>query len=140
MKCTVCFLLCFWMFVSYAANPPFSNVKKVGNILYLSGQIGSLKPGEPPLVEGGIEPETRQAMENIKLLLETNCSSMKQVFKCTVMMADITEWSVMNELYASYFEKGKYPARSAFAASRLALDARVEIECMATVSKQCPAL
>ncbi|MCE0723782.1 MULTISPECIES: RidA family protein [Legionella] len=137
MKGTLYFLLALLLSVAQAANPPFSNVKKVGDILYLSGQTGSVKPGEPPLVEGGVEPETRQAMENIKQILTANCSSLSNVFKCTVMMADMSEWPIMNEIYASYFENGEYPARSAFGATGLALNARVEIECMATVSKKC---
>ncbi|HHT0591779.1 TPA: RidA family protein [Legionella anisa] len=97
--------------VAQAANPPFSNVKKVGDILYLSGQTGSVvKPGEPLPVEEGIEPETRQAMEYIKQILTANCSSLSNVFKCTVMMADMSECPIMNEIYASYFENGEYPA------------------------------
>ena len=110
---------------------PFSDAVRVGNILFLSGKIGVV-PGESVLVEGGIGPETRQTMENIKASVERNGSSMDQVVKCTVMLADIAEWGAMNEVYATFFP-GNKPARSAFGASGLALDARVEIECIATL-------
>lgn len=116
--------------------PPFAMAVKVGDILYLAGQIGSLKPGKPPLGEKGIVPETHQTMKNIKKVLEENGSSLDQVFKCTVMMADMKEWPIMNEIYASYFTKDHYPVRSAFGTAGLALNARVEIECMAKVNPQ----
>jgi reactive intermediate/imine deaminase len=102
-------------------------------MLYLSGQIGT-----PPdaagnaVVPGGIEAETRQTLENIKDVLQKTGSSMDRVVKCTVMMADMREWDRMNVVYATYFPRNK-PARSAFGATGLALGARVEIECWATV-------
>ena len=121
--------------VSYAANVteglPFSDAVRVGNTLYLSGSIGVL-PGTLELVEGGITAETRQSMDNIRATLEKYGSSMEEIVKCTIMMDDIGEWSTMNEVYVTYFPNHK-PARSAFGADGLALDARVEIECIATV-------
>ncbi len=123
--------------LTYAyTNPPFVNAIKVGNILYLSGQIGSVKPGQPPLKEKGIVPETRQAMKNIQQVLEENGSSLSQIFKCNVMMADMKEWDAMNKVYAEFFPDGKFPVRSAFGTTGLVLDARVEIECTATVKNQ----
>ena len=110
---------------------PFSEAVRVGPMLYLSGQIGN-RPGEMALVEGGIQAETRQTMENIKAVLEKYGSSLDEVVKCTVFLADIAEWPPMNEVYVTYFTNHK-PARSAVAGSGLALGARVEIECMATV-------
>lgn len=110
---------------------PFSDAVRVGNMLYLSGQIGSL-PGEMAVVPGGIQAETRQVLENIKGLLEANGSSMDRVVKCLVMMADIAEWTAMNEVYITFFRE-PYPARSAFAGTGLALGARVEVECWAVV-------
>jgi 2-iminobutanoate/2-iminopropanoate deaminase len=112
-------------------NPglPFSSAVRVGSMLYLSGQIGT---GADGLVSGGIQPETRQTMENIKAVLEEYGSSINEVVKCTVFLADIAEWPAMNEVYVTYFTKHK-PARSAVAGSGLALNARVEIECMATI-------
>ena len=110
---------------------PFSEAVRVGPMLYLSGQIGN-RPGEMAVVEGGIQAETRQTMENIKAVLERYGSSLDEVVKCTVFLADIAEWPPMNEVYVTYFTNHK-PARSAVAGSGLALGARVEIECMATV-------
>ena len=122
----------------YLTNPeaqamgfPFSEAVRVGDMLYLSGQLGNL-PGTTQLVEGGIQAETRQTMENIKAVLERYGSSMDRVVKCTVMIEDMDEWPAMNEVYATYFP-GPKPARSALGADGLALDAAVEIECWATV-------
>ena len=69
-------------------------------------------------------------MENIRALLQRSGSSLERVVKCTVFLADMKEWPAMNEIYASYFRNG-LPARSSFGATGLALNARVEIECMA---------
>ena len=114
-----------------AMGLPFSDAVRVGDILFLSGQLGN-RPGEMEVVPGGIQAETRQTMENIKDVLEANGSSMDRVFKCLVMLADIDEWPAMNEVYVTYFSN-HFPARSAFAGTGLALGARVEIECWATV-------
>jgi reactive intermediate/imine deaminase len=110
---------------------PFSEAVRVGEMLYLSGQVGVL-PGSLELVPGGIAEETRQTMENIGGVLERHGSSFDRIVKCTVFLADIEEWPAMNEVYRTFFD-GPPPARSALAASGLALGARVEIECLATV-------
>ena len=109
---------------------PFSAAVRVDNTLYLSGALGNI-PGTLDLAEGGIEGETRQTMENIKTTLETFGSSMDDVVKCTVFLADIGEWAAMNEVYVTYFDNK--PARSAMGVSGLALGARVEIECIAVM-------
>ena len=111
-------------------NLPFSEAVRVGNMLYLSGQLG-LVPGTSDLAPGGIEAETRQVMENIKSILERYGSSMDKIVKCTVMIADIAEWPAFNEVYVTYFP-GPKPARSAFGAAGLALNGRVEVECWAS--------
>jgi reactive intermediate/imine deaminase len=111
---------------------PFSSAVRVDNTLYLSGNIGNI-PGTMQLAEGGIQGETRQTMENIRQVLETFGSSLDKVVKCTVFLADMGEWGAMNEVYRSYFENP--PARSALGASGLALDARVEIECIAVTGE-----
>ena len=120
----------------YSSNPnmqlPFSDAVRVGHMLYLSGKIGNI-PGTPELAEGGIQGETRQTLENISRTLETFGSSMDRVVKCTVFLADMAEWGAMNEVYKTYFENP--PARSALGASGLALDARVEIECIAVTGE-----
>jgi len=120
-----------YMPTGIARNLPFSEAVRVGNMLYLSGQIG-VSQGTNTLVPGGIKAETRQAMDNIKGVLEKYGSSLDQIVKCTVMLADMDEWDDMNSVYVTYFPE-HFPARSAFGASGLALGARVEIECWATV-------
>ena len=114
---------------SKSLDLPFSEAVRVGDLMILSGQLGTL-PGTTDLAPGGIQGQARQAMENIKSILQRNGSSMDQVVKCTVMMADISEWPAFNEVYVTYFP-GPKPARSAFAASGLAFGAKVEVECWA---------
>jgi reactive intermediate/imine deaminase len=112
---------------------PFSPAVRVGDLIFLSGQIGTDAGATGNnVVPGGIEPETRQTLDNIKRTLEAVGSGMDKVVKCTVMMADMREWERMNAVYRTYFPDGKLPARSALGANGLALDARVEIECIAT--------
>jgi len=109
--------------VEYLTSPerskaPFSEAVRVGNLLFLSGQLGrDSQTGK--LAEGGIEAETRQCLENIKRTLEKYGSSLDKVVKATVMLADIGEWSKMNSVYTTYFNQNK-PARSAFGVSGLA--------------------
>lgn len=111
---------------------PFTPAVQVGDILYLAGQIGTAASAQGGVVPGGIQAETRQTMMNIKDVLEKSGSSMDHVFKCTVFMADMKEWDSMNEVYTTFFPNHK-PARSALGANGLALNARVEIECLAKV-------
>jgi 2-iminobutanoate/2-iminopropanoate deaminase len=110
---------------------PFSEAVRVGDMVYLSGQLGTDSTGQ--LVPGGIGPETRQALENIAAALTRHGSSLDRVVKCTVMLADIAEWTAMNEVYLTFFRSHR-PARSAFGTSGLALGARLELECIALVS------
>lgn len=112
---------------------PFSPAVKVGNVLYLAGQIGTPPDASGAPVAGGITAETKQTMENIKDVLAKTGSDLDHVVKCTVFMADMKEWDAMNAVYRTYFRNNKFPARSAFGATGLALNARVEIECIATV-------
>src|ERR1035437_6146040 len=91
---------------------PFSPAVRVGNMLYLAGQLGT---DHGKLVAGGIG------------------SDMEHVVKCTVFLADMKEWPAMNDVYRTMFTAGKSPARSAFGTTGLALDARTEIECIAVV-------
>jgi 2-iminobutanoate/2-iminopropanoate deaminase len=107
---------------------PFSEAVQVGEMLYLSGQLGTDSSGR--LIPGGIGPETRQALMNIADVLERHGSSLDQVVKCTVMLADIGEWGEMNKVYLTFFRSHR-PARSAFGTNGLALHARIELECMA---------
>jgi 2-iminobutanoate/2-iminopropanoate deaminase len=112
---------------------PFSPAVRVGDLLFLSGQVGSrMEDGRVVLVPGGIEAETRQTMENIRAVLARSGLTMEDVVKCTVMLDEMSEWPRLNEIYATYFP-GPKPARSALGADGLALGARVEIECIAAV-------
>ena len=109
---------------------PFSQAVRVGNLMFLSGDLGwNRETGK--LVEGGIQPETRQTLENISSTLEAFGSSMDRVVKCTVFLADMGEWGAMNEVYKEFFPNK--PARSALGVNGLALGARTEIECIATI-------
>ena len=109
---------------------PFSEAVQVGDMLYLSGQLGTDSSGR--LVPGGIGPETRQALTNIASILERHGSSLDRVVKCTAMLADMSEWAAMNRVYLTFFSTHR-PARSAFGTSGLALGARMELECMAVI-------
>ncbi len=111
-------------------NLPFSAAVRVGDLLFLSGAIG-IAPDTGQLPPGGIQPETRQTLENIRASVERFGSSMERVVKCTVFLADMAEWGAMNEVYRTFFPNP--PARSALGVSGLALGARVEIECIAVI-------
>ncbi|HJO18208.1 MAG: RidA family protein [Vicinamibacterales bacterium] len=119
--------------VEYAAvqgGLPFSPYVRVDNMLYLSGQLGTMPGGG--LAEGGVQAETQQTLENIRNVLERAGSSMNNVVKCSVFMEDMNQWPTMNEVYVTFFPE-HLPARSAFGSTGLALGAALEIECLATV-------
>ena len=107
---------------------PFSEAVGVGNLLYLSGEIGTDAHGK--LVAGGIKAEAKQVMDNIGANLARHGSSFDHIVQCTVALADIADWPAFNEVYAPYF-KTHFPARMAFATTGLALGARVEVQCNA---------
>jgi len=109
---------------------PFSDAVRVGNLLYLSGELGRDADGK--IVAGGIAAETQKTLENIKGTLERYGSSLDNAVKMTVMLADMGEWADMNKVYATFFPN-HFPARSALGVNGLALGARVEIECVAVV-------
>jgi reactive intermediate/imine deaminase len=110
-------------------NLPFSEAVAVGDLLFLSGQIGT-KPGELKLVEGGVQAETRQAMANIIAILEKYGSGVDKIAKCTIFLGDMSEWGEMNVAYIEALGDHR-PARSALGVSGLALGGSVEIECIA---------
>lgn len=110
---------------------PFSPAVRVGDLVFVSGTLGTVGSGLT-LVPGGIGPETRQVMENIKRTLAAAGLGMDRLVKCTAFLADLKEWPAMNEVYRSYFPNGKYPARAAVQATLLA-GARVELECVGAV-------
>ena len=107
---------------------PFSEAVRVGDTLYLSGQIGLGADGTLP---DGIEAQARQAMDNIGAVLKRSNLGWGDVVKCTVMLDNMADWPAFNKVYVSYFPDGKYPARSAFGTDGLALGALLEVECIA---------
>ena len=118
-----------------AVNLPFSDSVQVGETLYLSGQLGH-RPGTLEVVPGGMRAEARQALENMRAALEAAGSSLGEVVKCTIFLADMAEWPAFNEVYREFFpDPASLPARSALGASGLALGARVELECIAVVKE-----
>jgi reactive intermediate/imine deaminase len=110
---------------------PFSEAVRAGDFLFLAGQIG-LDPETMKPVTGGIVPESLRALNNIRDVLERHGASLRDVVKCTVFLADMSEWGAFNDVYKQFFSQ-PYPARSALGANGLALGARVEVECIAYV-------
>jgi len=108
---------------------PLSEAVRAGGTLYLSGMLGVL-PGTTQLVDGGIAAEARQAMQNVQAVLQARGYQLDDLVKCTVMLADMADWGTFNTVYESFFD-GRFPARSAFGTTGLALGARVEVECIA---------
>lgn len=107
---------------------PFSPAVRVGDLVFVSGTLGTLADGT--LAPGGIQAETRQALENIKGTLSAAGVGMDRLVKCTLFLADLAEWPAMNEVYREYFPNGNFPARAAVQATLL-FGARVEMECTA---------
>ena len=114
-------------------NLPFSDAVVFGETLVMSGQLG-VNPATFALVDGGIESETHQIFSNMTSILAIKNATLADIVKCTVMIADIAEWPAFNVIYSSYFP-GPKPARSALGANGLALGARVELECWASLSE-----
>ena len=111
---------------------PFSDAVRVGDTLWLSGQLGIGPDGKLP---DGIEAQTKQTLDNIGAILKRAGLGYGDVFHCTVMLSDMANWPAMNKVYVTYFPEGKRPARSAFGASGLALGALIELECQAYAGK-----
>lgn len=114
-----------------ASLPVFSLAVRSGDLIFLSGQLGAIPGVSPPqVVEGGIEAETRQTMENMVTVLDAAGATLEDLLKCTVFLADIADYEAMNAVYAEYFTSDP-PARAALAGSGLALGALVEVDCIA---------
>lgn len=112
---------------------PFSEIVRMGDTLYLSGQMGTL-PGTLTLAPGGMQAQAQQTMENIKSTLEAHGYSMDHIVKCTVMLADMKDWPDFNEIYKRFFT-APYPARSAFGANGLAMGGQLEIDVIASARR-----
>jgi 2-iminobutanoate/2-iminopropanoate deaminase len=116
---------------NHAPRPigPYSQAIRANGFLFLSGQT-PIHPETGQLIEGGIEQQTAQALENLKAVLEAAGSSMAKVVKTSVFLKDMNEFALMNAVYARYFP-GTPPARSTIEAARLPRDCRVEIDLIA---------
>jgi len=112
-----------------AAIGPYSQAIDTGTFIYTSGQI-PVNPSTGEVVDGGIEQQTAQVLENLKNVLEAAGSSLSKVIKTTVFIKDMNNFSTMNEVYKSYFTE-PYPARSCVEVARLPKDVLVEIEAVA---------
>ena len=112
---------------------PFSEAVRVGDILYLSGQLGRGADGKLP---EGIEAQTRQTLDNIGATLKLAGLTHADIFHCTAMLSDMKLWPDFNKAYVTYFPEGTRPARSAFGTSGLALGALIELECQAYAGKK----
>jgi 2-iminobutanoate/2-iminopropanoate deaminase len=122
-------------------NPPnarpggvLSTAVKVGDIVFLSGALGT-KPGGGGLAEGGIQGQTRQALENIKASATLAGVTMEDMVKCTVFLTDVADFQAMNQVYREFFPANP-PARSTVAVAGLVVQgAVIEIECIAAAKK-----
>ena len=112
---------------------PYSQAIKAGGFVFASGQI-PIDPQTGEFVSGGIAEQTEQVLKNLSALLEASGSSLAQVVKTTVFLADMKEFAAMNEVYGRFFTS-EPPARATVAAAGLPKDARVEIEAIALLSE-----
>ena len=108
---------------------PYSAGVKAGKYVFTAGQLG-IDPQNGEFVQGGIKEETRQALKNLKAVLEAAGTNLDSVVKTTVFLRDMNDFSAMNEIYGEFF-KEDYPARSAVQVARLPKDGAVEIEAVA---------
>ncbi len=114
--------------IKSSKNVPSSDAVQVGNLYFLTGQIGK-NHNSGKLIEGGIEAETKQALLNIESVLKQHNLTLKNVVKCTVILSDINDFSKMNTIYRSFFTDN-LPARTTFAANLVA-GAKIEIDVVA---------
>jgi len=112
------------------SNAPFSRAVQVGDTLYLAGQLGIARRSDESQ-QNGIEAETRRAMDRIGETLSLYNLTHDALFKCTVWLAVIGDFSAFNTVYRTYFKEGRYPTRSTMAVKALAAGAAIEIECIA---------
>ncbi len=114
-----------------AAIGPYSQATKLGNLIYTSGML-PLVPASMQIVEGDVQAQTTQVLENLKALLEDAGSSLDKVIKTTVFIKDMNEFPRINEIYSKYFTSNQ-PSRSCVEVARLPKDALVEIELIAYI-------
>lgn len=110
---------------------PYSQAVKTGNMVFCSGQI-PIDPATGEFVSDEVAEQTEQVLKNLKAVLEAAGTNLNNVVKTTVFLADMNDFTRMNEVYSKFFSENK-PARATVQAARLPKDARVEIECIALV-------
>lgn len=114
-----------------AAIGPYAQAVQVDNLLFTSGQI-PLKP-DGTMLEGDVKAQTEQVLKNLQAVLEAGGSSLANVIKCTCFLADMNDFTAMNEVYGEFFSESP-PARSAVEVARLPRDVKIEIEAIARVA------
>ena len=112
-----------------AAIGPYSPALKIGNLVFVSGQL-PMDPVNGEIVKGEIEAQAGRSLENLKVILESYSLSMENVVKTTIFLKDMNNFSRINKIYGGYFT-GQFPARSCVEVSRLPKDADIEIEAIA---------
>ena len=110
---------------------PYSQAIKINKMVFLSGQI-AIDPNTQQFIDGDIEIQTKRVLDNLKSVLEASGSSLENVVKTTIYLININDFSIVNEIYASYFSSGK-PARSTVCVAALPKNAKVEIDAIAEV-------
>ena len=113
---------------------PYSVGVTTGTMVFTAGQL-PVDPTTGKIVEGGVQAQTKQALSNLRAVLEAAGSSLEQVVKTTVFLQDMAEFALMNEVYATFFTDN-YPARSAVQVAALPLGAAVEIEAIALLPSE----
>ena len=110
---------------------PYSPAVRVGNLVFVSGQI-PLDPATGQLVEGDIRAQTARVLDNLRELLVAAGADVSQVVRTTIFLADLSDFATVNEIYATYFTP-PYPARATVQVARLPRDVRVEIDAIAVI-------
>jgi reactive intermediate/imine deaminase len=109
-----------------AAIGPYSQAVRVGNTLYMSGQL-PLDPRTMQIVDGGIEAQARQVFANLRAVAGASGATLNDIVKLTILMADLSEFTKVNEIMAAHFD-APYPARATYQVAALPRGARIEVE------------
>lgn len=115
-----------------SAIGPYNQAIIAGGFVHCSGQI-ALDPDSMEVIEGGVTEQTVQVMKNLEAVLAAAGTSLKNAVRCTIFLADMNDFSAVNEVYARSFEGVEAPSRACVEVSRLPKDVRVEIDCLALV-------
>lgn len=114
---------------------PYCHATKVGDMVFISGQLGLNAPRENPNEPPSFEAQSRQALQNLELVAKAAGSDLKHIAKTTVLLTDMANFPVLNGIYAEFFPGDQVPARACFAVKQLPANGLVEIEAVATVAK-----